>query len=215
MEKTETAALRPTMMLRFGICDEYIAVFDVKQYASDTDCFEPLMEKFHKQYGEYPVADAGYGSLDNYLYCEEHGMKKYMKFTMFQKESSDKTYRDDPYRAVHFPIDETGCPICPGGKRFHYLRSRAIKGNHYGRTEEYYQCEDCTDCPHKEQCCRSTGNRIIRLNKELTSFHKEVLSNLNSIQGALLRMNRSCIWRNQVEKSVHKSTTEGIRRSHF
>ncbi|MFR1517675.1 MAG: transposase [Clostridia bacterium] len=69
--------------------------------------------------------------------------------------------------------------------------SRAIKGDHYGRTEEYYQCEDCTDCPHKEQCCRSTGNRIIRLNKELTGFHKEVLSNLNSIQGALLRMNRS------------------------
>lgn len=186
--------LLPGYNVQLGICDEYIAVFDVKQYASDTDCFEPLMEKFHRQYGkypEYPVADAGYGSLNNYLYCEEHGMKKYMKFTMFQKESSDKTYRDDPYRAVHFPIDETGSPVCPGGKKFHYLRSRPIKGNHYGRTEEYYQCEDCTDCPHKGQCCRSTGNRIIRLNKELTRFHKEVLSNLNSIQGALLRMNRS------------------------
>ena len=42
----------------------------------------PLMEKFNRQYGrypEYPVADAGYGSLNNYLYCEEHNMKKYMK----------------------------------------------------------------------------------------------------------------------------------------
>ena len=102
--------LLPGYNVQLGICDEYIAVFDVRQYASDTDCFEPLMEKFHKQYGEYPVADAGYGSLNNYLYCEEHGMKKYMKFTMFQKESSDKTYHDDPYRAVRFPIDETGCP---------------------------------------------------------------------------------------------------------
>ena len=33
--------------------------------------------------------------------------------------------------------------------------------------------------------------QIIRLNEELTRFHSEVLSNLNSIHGALLRMNRS------------------------
>ncbi len=31
----------------------------------------------------------------------------------------------------------------------------------------------------------------MRLNKELTSIHQEVLGNLNSIHGALLRMNRS------------------------
>ncbi len=29
------------------------------------------------------------------------------------------------------------------------------------------------------------------MNEELTKFHKEVLCNLNSIHGALLRMNRS------------------------
>ena len=31
----------------------------------------------------------------------------------------------------------------------------------------------------------------MRLNQELTSMHQEVLDNLESIQGALLRMNRS------------------------
>ena len=53
------------------------------------------------------------------------------------------------------------------------------------------QCEDCSGCPHKEKCCKCKGNRIIRLNEELTQFHAEVLNNLNSIHGALLRMNRS------------------------
>lgn len=186
--------LLPGYNVQLGICDEYIAVYDVKQYATDVDCFKPLMEKFNRQYGrypEYPVADAGYGSLNNYLYCEEHGMKKYMKFTMFQKESTDRSYRDNPYRAINFPIDESGSPVCPGGKQFHYLRSRPIKGNCYGRTEEYYQCEDCTGCPQKERCCKCQGNRVIRLNEELSGFHQEVLNNLNSIHGALLRMNRS------------------------
>ena len=31
----------------------------------------------------------------------------------------------------------------------------------------------------------------MRINEELTQFHKEVLNNLNSVHGALLRMNRS------------------------
>ena len=36
---------------------------------------------------KYQVADAGYGSYNNYLYCEEHGMEKYMKFTMYKKRN--------------------------------------------------------------------------------------------------------------------------------
>lgn len=49
------------------------------------------MEKFKQIYGhypKYPVADAGYGSCNNYLYCEEHGIEKYMKLTIFEKEKS-------------------------------------------------------------------------------------------------------------------------------
>jgi hypothetical protein len=132
--------LLPGYNIQIGICDEYISVFDVKQYASDMDCFQPLMEKFNKAYGKYPkypVADAGYGSFNNYLY------------------------------------------------------SRPVKGNKYGRTEELYQCEDCSNCSHKDKCCKCEGNRVICLNEELTGFHKEVLGNLNCVHGALLRMNRS------------------------
>ena len=186
--------LLPGYNIQVGICDEYIAVCDVKQYASDMDCFIPLMEKFKKIHGfypKYPVADAGYGSFNNYLYCEEYGMEKYMKFTMFEKESNDEKYRDNPYRAVNFPINENGKPVCPNGKEFNYLYTRPVKGNKYGRTEELYQCEDCTNCSHKERCCKCEGNRTIRLNEELTSVHQEVLNNLNSTKGALLRMNRS------------------------
>ena len=92
---------------------------------------------------------------------------------------------------MNFPINKNGNPVCPNGKEFTYLYSRPVRGNQYGRTEELYQCEDCTDCAHKEKCCKCEGNRIVRLNEELTVFHREVLSNLNSIHGALLRMNRS------------------------
>ena len=108
--------LLPAYNIQIGVADEYIAVADVNHYRSDMDCFVPLMEKFHDLYGfypEYPVADAGYGSYSNYLYCEAHGMKKYMKFTMFDKESKDRKYRENPYRAENFHIDPDGVMHCP------------------------------------------------------------------------------------------------------
>ncbi len=186
--------LLPGYNIQLGICDEYIAVFDVKQYASDMDCFIPLMERFKKAYGHYPkfsVADAGYGSLNNYIFCEEHNIEKYMKFTMYEKMMKDEKYRTDPFRAVNFPINENGNPVCPNGKEFHFLKNSHIRGNKYGRTEEHYQCEDCNNCKLKSQCCKCEGNRVVRINRELSCYHQEVIDNLNSIQGALLRMNRS------------------------
>ena len=187
--------LLPAYNLQAAVCDEYIAVLDVKPYASDMDCFVPLMEKFNATYGhypEYPVADAGYGSFNNYLYCEEHNMQKYMKFTMFKKETSDKKYHEDPFRAVNFRIDETGAIFCPNNKEFVFQKEKPVPRNKYGRTEEIYECESCEGCPYKQQCCpRAIKNRTIRMNRELTSIHQEVISNLQSTHGSLLRMNRS------------------------
>ena len=148
-----------------------IAHYGVFAYASDMDCFQPLMDGFQKRYGfypQYPVADAGYGSFNNYLYCEEKGMEKYMKFTMYEKETKDSKYRNDPYRACNFAIDHKGYMVCPNGRRFHFLRSAPVKGNQFGRTEEYYQCEDCAGCPHREKCHKSKENRVVRINEELT-----------------------------------------------
>ena len=186
--------LLPAYNIQLGIADEYIVVADVMQYRSDMDCFIPLMEKFHKLYGfypKYPVADAGYGSFNNYIYCQEHGMEKYMKFPMYKKETTDDKYRDDPFRAVNFKTDSDGDLICPNNKKFRFSYRKAITGNRYGRQEEVYTCEDCSDCPYAAACKKTDNNRTIRLNQELTAMHQEVLNNLESIHGALLRMNRS------------------------
>lgn len=119
-------------------------------------------------------------------------MKKYMKFTMFKKETSDKKYHGNPYRAINFKRDEAGVLICPNGKSFHFKNRKHVYKNKYGRTEEVYECESCEGCPHKNDCCpKASGNRTIRMNQELTAIHQEVITNLESIHGALLRMNRS------------------------
>lgn len=185
--------LLPAYNFQAAVCDGYIAAIDIKQYASDMDCFIPLMEKFKKIYGhypKYPVADAGYGSFNNYIFCEEHGMEKYMKFTMFEKEINDQKYRNNPFRAENFKT-ETGKLICPNGKQFNYKYSVPVRKNMFGRKEEIYECESCENCSYKTQCTNSQGNRTIRVNRELTAMHKEVVNNLQSVHGTLLCMNRA------------------------
>lgn len=185
--------LLPAYNVQVGVADEFIAVVDVNQYRSDMDCFIPLMEQFHKTYGfypKYPIADAGYGSYNNYIYCEQHGMEKYMKFPMFKKETEDEKHHNNPYRAVNFKRDEEGDLMCPNGKKFHFAYRRDVRGNQYGRQEEIYICEDCSGCPYAGQCKKTEKNRSIRVNRELTAMHQEVIESLESIHGALLRMNR-------------------------
>ena len=143
-------------------------------------------------YPKYPVAVDGYGSYNDYLYCEEHEMEKYMKFTMFKKETLDKRYHENPYRAVNFKRDEVGNLICPNGKSFHFKSKQHVYKNKYGRTEEIYECESYEGCQHKNECCpKAYKNQTIRMNQELIAIHQETVTNLESIHGALLRMNRS------------------------
>ena len=128
--------LLPAYNVQIGVADEYIAVVDVNQYRSDMDCFVPLMEHFKQTYGfypKYPVADAGYGLYNNYIFCEQNGIEKYMKFPMFQKETKYKKYHEDPFRAVNFRIDEQGSIRCPNDKAFYFLYRKNVRGNQYGR----------------------------------------------------------------------------------
>ena len=89
------------------VSDHIIAVVDVNHFRSDMNCFEPLMEKFKSIYGfypKYPTAGAGYGSYNNYIYCQEHSIEKFM----FKKETTDQKYLNNPFRAVNFKIDDEG-----------------------------------------------------------------------------------------------------------
>ena len=97
------------------------------------------------------------------------GWKNSMKFPMYKKETTDEKYHDDPFRAVNFETDSEGDLICPNGRKFHFAYRKAVKGNQYGRQEEYYTCEDCSECPYAERCKKTEKNRTVRINAELSS----------------------------------------------
>ena len=142
-----------------------------------------------------------------------------MKFPMYE-ETKDKKYRDDPYRAVNFRVNEAGRLVCPNGKEFLFLRTEPVKGNQYGRTVELHQCEDCSGCPHRSKCHKSRFDRIIRLNYELTSIHKEVLEQSEQYSWCVapnkpLHTIRRDLWRNKGKPRIRTVPKKGHKQGNF
>lgn len=187
-------SLLPAYNWQLVTSGEMILCALTSQEASDNKTFKPLMKKYKKMYGRYPltpVGDAGYGTLENYIFCKENNMELFLKYQTWEKETHDKKFRDDIFRSVNFKRDEEGNIICPNNKKFIKIKNKYIKGNVDKRFTEVYQCEDCKGCPYRNKCCNGKNNRVININEELTMYHKEVRENLASERGIQLRINRS------------------------
>ena len=186
-------ALLPAYNWQLVTCGELILYGLTAQTASDGKCFIPLMNKYKEIFGYYPdkaVADAAYGNMENYRFCDNNKIGKYMKYQTWEKETHDKKFIEDPFRSVNFKKDSEGNMICPNNKRFFKLKEESVSKID-DRIVEYYQCEDCSNCPFRDKCNKENHNRVIKINEELTSFHQEVINNLASEEGIKLRCMRS------------------------
>ncbi len=187
------AQLKPGYNVQIGVSNEYIMVIDAYQNGSDYYTFEPLLEKYNAMYEHYPfypVADAGYGSYDNYSYCLEKGMGLYQKYGMWAKERDPK-FKKEIYNKENFRIDKNGNYRCPNNKKFMKIReyqSNRIKSDHI---MEEYECFHCMKCKQKNLCTKARENRKIQFIKGYDKMKQSVIENLDSELGIELRVQRS------------------------
>ena len=125
-------------------------------------------------------------------------LKKYFVEQGYKATGRPRYEREKLLKVLLFAFMEQGYPslreiekLCKVDIRFMWLRD-GMKAPSYATLCDFINQELSYSL---EEIVQEINNyifdRIIRLNYELTSFHKEVLDNLNGIHGALLRMNRS------------------------
>lgn len=69
-----TGLSRPCYNAQIAVSDGVIVNADLYQRPADSKTFIPFMERYNEYNGEYPkhpMADAGYGSFENYMYCTD------------------------------------------------------------------------------------------------------------------------------------------------
>ncbi len=187
------AQLKPGYNVQIGVSDEYIMVIDAYQNGADQKTFKPVLEKYnlmYNSYPKYPVADAGYGSYDNYSYCLENNMELFQKYGLWAKERDSK-FKKLIYRKENFKHDRHGNYICPNNKKFIKIYDYESKYIEYPHTKTKYECLYCSRCRQKKHCTTAKENRSISILNGYQQMKEKVIENLDSKLGVELRVQRS------------------------
>ena len=115
-----TGLSRPSFNAQIAVADGIIVNACLYQTPGDTKKFIPFMERYHEYTGEYPlnpVADAAYGSLENYMYCLSKGMNPTMKYGMYAKKNTP-SFKKKEYNPMNWETNSEGFKVCPNGHVF-------------------------------------------------------------------------------------------------
>ncbi|WP_244595114.1 transposase [Slackia isoflavoniconvertens] len=142
------------------------------------------------------VADAGYGSEENYAYLEAEGVDAYVKHGEFFRECHNRKWREDEMRVANWEYDEESDEhTCPEGKTLVFLKeSSRVSELGYESVVRVYECESCSGCPRKAKCSKSASPdtpKRIQVNPALNAFRRRASEMLHTEIGSALRKKRS------------------------
>lgn len=163
--------LKPGYNVQIATEGQYALAYDLFPNPTDTRTLKPFLDVIENSYfplPEYIVADAGYGSEENYVdIIENRRLTPLITYGMYLKEQ-EKRYKKDPFKTSNWDYDcIDDYYVCPNGKKviFSYNSQRKDK-NGFVRNFKIYECENCDNCPYRSQCCKAKegNNRKISVN---------------------------------------------------
>ncbi|MFE6079020.1 transposase [Paenibacillus sp. NPDC057886] len=135
-------------------------------------CFQPHMEKARQMLGNPPqtvIADAGYGSEENYAYLE----KNVGKIENWTYNETEDTW------------------TCPAGQMLHFRKeSKETLESGYEVRKRHYRSGTCEGCPLKERCTKAAGNREVVVSLERLRYQEQARQILRSEEGYALSVQR-------------------------
>jgi transposase len=187
--------LKPAYNLQVSSSNQYIVNYSLHQNPTDTRTLQSHLLSYQTLYNQNPesiIADAGYGSEENYTLLEKENINAFIKYSYFDKEQSMHFLRDN-YKSDYFAHDkETDTLFCPSGKPMHNIGTSKRK-NKSGQVQQItsYRAINCNGCPLKDKCYKSKGNRKVDINHTLKDYKAKVNELLKSEQGKYHRKKRA------------------------
>ena len=186
--------LKPAYNLQYSTESTFITNYSLHQNPGDTATLISHLEQFNRLYSRYPeeeVADAGYGSEQNYDYLEQINTEAYVKYNWFHKEQSTK-FKQDISRVENLHYNNTADYfVCPMGQRMLPVRE-STRESKLGYISEItrYRAQNCQNCPINGACHKQQGNREIQVNHKLRKFREQAKERLKSQKGIKHRKQR-------------------------
>lgn len=189
------AQLKPGYNIQIGVDSEYIVATDVFQDRNDVWTLVPFLKMMDEKLGfRYlsVTADSGYESEEGYTYLRSSGQKPYIKPQTYEKWKK-RSFKQDISKRENMKYDAVSDTYtCHAGKALNACSLKRQKSKSgYESEVTIYECEDCTDCIHKEKCTKAKGNKRLYVSKSFLEQRQESYKNILSETGIRYRMNRS------------------------
>ncbi|TYR35373.1 IS1182 family transposase [Sphingobacterium phlebotomi] len=184
--------LKPAYNLQITTQEQFILNYTLHQTSTDYQTLPSHIDQYGSLYNQLPkavVADAGYGSDQNYAVLEQKGIEAYIKYNTFDKEQKAgiKAFSND---SLHYNEDENYL-VCPMGQRMqHTSTGQRITTSAYLQLISRYQAQNCEGCPMRGVCHSAAGNRIVEINHSLRKHKQSAKDRLNTEQGIKYRKRR-------------------------
>src|SRR5699024_2722332 len=166
---------------------QYALAYAIYPNPTDTRTLIPFLDTIEAKYFTLPtyvVADAGYGSEQNYDDIINNRQRvPLITYGQYRKEKKKK-YKEDPFNAANWPYDEAKDRYtCPNGQLVPYQYD-TYRTDRYGFRRDFkvYECVSCEACPLRDLCTKAKegNNRKVLYNKKWEThktYIREKLSN--------------------------------------
>jgi transposase len=190
---------KPAYNVQLGTEGQFVVGFSIHQSAGDSGCLIEHLERVKEQCGRLPekvVADAGYGSEENYQYLEDNQVGNYVKYSTYHREKkkhrNPELKRKKRFRGESFAYDkEQDRFTCPEGKHLTFQGSRKrTTSTGYEAEQRIYEYGGCEGCPSKADCTEAKGNRRLYESPKTRRYRQQARANLESEEGQRLRFRR-------------------------
>jgi transposase len=189
-----TGQLKPGYNVQIATEDQFILGYGIYQKAADTSVLIPFIEKVKTQLKGVPkniIADAGYGSEENYDYVKDNNIGNYIKYNNFDYEKTND-HKKKIFLSDHFEYDKKRDQYkCPAEQILDFIGTKkTISESGYKSNKRVYKSRCCKHCPYKEKCSKSKTDRKIEISPKLIKYKDIVRENLESGTGKILRSKR-------------------------
>jgi transposase len=190
----QNGQLKPAYNTQISTEEQFITHYSIHQTAGDTTTLPTHLTGFEQAYHTQSVeivADAGYGSEQNYELMEAKGIDAYVKYNYFHKEQKRKQ-QANPFLVQNLYYNEDkDFFVCPMGQHLEYTgKGKRRSSNGYEAQVSYYEARRCEGCPLRTMCHKAVGNRIIEVNHRLRELKAKASALLLSDKGKYHRSKR-------------------------
>ncbi len=190
----QNGQLKPAYNAQISTENQFITHASVHQTPGDTTTLESHLDGFENMYEKQSkevVADAGYGSEQNYEMLENKQIESYVKYNYFHKDQKRKI-KNNPFLVQNMYYNkEQDFFVCPMGQRMEKVGvSKRILANGYKSLQTNYQAKRCQECPLRGMCHKAKDNRIIQVNHRLNELKQKAKELLFSEKGLIHRSKR-------------------------